>query len=499
MLDVRLVLLVEVPDGMPGPRWGAAGVRDGAKFDPLRGIAFQGYFERMKIRLAPSLLLLLLCTTAAVGQEYTPKFEKFTLRNGLQVTLHRDTTLPLVSVNLVYHAGSALDPSGRSGLANIAGEMLLLGTKKVPREELLRLRNEEQVSISALTTVDWIGIASVFPMTMLESAVMIEADRMQNAADAFSAEQFEAIIANLKKEHDRREKQALGTLSQQIFHELYADGHPYQHSTIGESADTDSIRLEDVRGFSRRYHVPANAFLTIGGNFEPGRVRKLVEKYFSGIRGGEAAGWANIPDAFTPIGQGAFIREDRVGFNQLHILFPTVRAGHPDEAALKLVSKLLNGSEHALLSTNLVKSTPLVHSVEVVQNSNELTGTFWITVTCKPEAQLSPIYNQVMRVLEDVAVQGVSESELTAARNQAAMEFYTSIETFHGFGGRCDLLNLGNLYGDSPLFSFSLLANQQMTTPSAVRRATAQYLSANNQLVVSVVPIGKTDFAFNPQ
>lgn len=452
----------------------------------------------MKTRIA-ILAFLLACTASLEAQTYQPKFEKFTLRNGMNVVLYRDTSLALVSLNMVYHAGSTLDPAGRSGLANLAGEMLLLGTQKVPREELLRLRNEEQVSISAMTTVDWVSIASVFPMEMLEKAISIEADRMENSSAAFTADRFASMQENLRKEHKRRESQVLGTLTQQIFNEIYAEGHPYRRTTIGEASDVDSLTFDDVKRFSRRYHVPANAYLTVGGNFDPAQARKLVEKYFSGIEGGQAIGWKNVPDTFVPIGQGAFIREDKVTFNQVHLVFPTVPAGHPDEPVLKLLAKILNGSENALLYSNLVKVNPLVLSVDVAQTSNELTGTFWITVSCKLETRLTTIYDQVMRVLTSIATEGASEDELIAARNQSEMQFFTSLESYYGFGGMCDILNLGNLYGDSPLFSFTLLQNQQQTTSASFRSIAAKYLTSGNQLVVSIVPIGKTDFAVSIQ
>jgi zinc protease len=449
----------------------------------------------MKTRIAFFLVLISVCASPSLAQDYKPGFEEFKLRNGLKVVLYRDTSLALVSLNMAYHAGSALDPAGRSGLANLAGETLLLGTETFPRAELLRLRNEEKVSITALTTVDWVGVASVFPMDMLDTAMMIEADRMENSAAAFNDAQCTNMIKALKKEHDRRKKQVLGTLTQQIFTEIYAKGHPYRHSTIGEVIDVDSLSFDEIKRFSSRYHVPSNAFLTIGGNFDPARARRLVEKYFSGIAAGQSVKWKNLSDKFTPIGQGAFIQEDRVSFNQLHLVFPTVRAGHPDEPVLKLMAKLLNGSENALLYTNIVKVNPLVHSIEVAQTSNELAGTFWITVNCKLETRLNEIYKLVMRLLDAVATDGVNEVELTSARNQAAMEFYTPLETYYGFGGLCDVLNLGNLIGSTPMFSFNILQTQQQVTSASFRRAAAKYLTADNQLVVSVVLNGKTDFA----
>ncbi|MBR9979015.1 MAG: insulinase family protein [Bacteroidetes bacterium] len=450
----------------------------------------------MKNQLLILALLTLLTVLPAFAQDYTPRYEEFVLANGLNVVLHRDTTQPIISVNMTYRAGSSLDPEEQTGLANLAAEALLVGTKNVPREELLRLRHDENVSISAQTNVDWISIASVFPMTRLEAAVMIEADRMETAVEYFTERHLDAMIRNLNASHARREREPLGTFTQQVYEELYAPGHPYRHIIVGRPEHVKNITIEAVRHFSRQYHVPSNAYLTIGGNFDPEMAKAYLDKYFRNISPGQSVGWANIPDDFTPIGQGISLREDRVRYQQLHLVFPTARSGHPDEAALLLLSKILIGSEHSLLYSNLVKTNAMIHSVEASQTSSELAGTFWITVTTKIDTRLSSIYQQVHRILQSIAEKGVTQDELTAARNQAAMHLYESIETLHGFGGRCDVLNLGNLYGDSPDHKFSLLKDQQSVNSTAIRRVTTQYLSDNNQVVFSIVPIGKSDFAF---
>lgn len=453
----------------------------------------------MKTQLLIPALFILLTVIPAFAQDYTPRHEKLVLPNGLNVVLHRDTTQPIISVTMAYRAGSSLDPEEQTGLANLAAEVLLVGTKNVPREELLRLREDENVSISAQTNVDWISTASVFPMTMLEAAVMIEADRMQNAAESFTEQHFDAMIRNLKASHERRAREPLGTFTQQVYEELYAPGHPYRHVIVGRPEHVENITIETIRKFSRRFHVPSNAYLTIGGNFDPEVAKTYLDTYFKNIPPGRSVGWANIPDDFTPIGQGISLLEDRVRYQQLHLVFPTARSGHPDEPALLLLAKILTGSEHSLLYANLVKANAMIHSVEASQTSNELAGTFWITVTTKIDTRLSSIYQQVQRILQAIAEEGVTQDELTAARNQAAMHLYASIETLHGFGGRCDVLNLGNLYGDSPAHKFSLLKDQQSVNATAIRRVAAQYLSDNNQIVFSIVPIGKSDFAFTEQ
>jgi zinc protease len=49
----------------------------------------------------------------------TIPFEKYKLKNGLEVILSEDHTLPLVSVNLWYHVGPANERAGRTGFAHL--------------------------------------------------------------------------------------------------------------------------------------------------------------------------------------------------------------------------------------------------------------------------------------------------------------------------------------------------------------------------------------------
>ena len=51
-------------------------------------------------------------------------FEKYKLKNGLEVILSEDHTLPLVSVNIWYHVGPANEKSGRTGFAHLFEHMM---------------------------------------------------------------------------------------------------------------------------------------------------------------------------------------------------------------------------------------------------------------------------------------------------------------------------------------------------------------------------------------
>src|SRR5579862_1487831 len=61
----------------------------------------------------------------------TIPFEKYKLKNGLEVILSEDHTLPLVSVNIWYHVGPANEKAGRTGFAHLFEHMMFEGSQHV--------------------------------------------------------------------------------------------------------------------------------------------------------------------------------------------------------------------------------------------------------------------------------------------------------------------------------------------------------------------------------
>ena len=72
--------------------------------------------------MKPAVLLLVLAlSTPAVAQP--PKIElpytQFTLPNGLRVILHEDHKVPVVTVNMWYHVGSAREKEEKSSALHL--------------------------------------------------------------------------------------------------------------------------------------------------------------------------------------------------------------------------------------------------------------------------------------------------------------------------------------------------------------------------------------------
>src|SRR4030081_3633218 len=58
-------------------------------------------------------------------------YTQFTLPNGLHVILHEDHSVPVVTVDVWYHVGSAREVSGRTGFAHLFEHLMFMGSGHV--------------------------------------------------------------------------------------------------------------------------------------------------------------------------------------------------------------------------------------------------------------------------------------------------------------------------------------------------------------------------------
>src|SRR3972149_2080308 len=72
------------------------------------------------------------CTVTLSAQTLRVPYETFTLPNGLQVIVHEDHSVPIVTVNTWYHVGSGDERRGRTGFAHLFEHIMFMGSQHVP-------------------------------------------------------------------------------------------------------------------------------------------------------------------------------------------------------------------------------------------------------------------------------------------------------------------------------------------------------------------------------
>src|SRR5437016_14483398 len=86
----------------------------------------------MNRNLRSFLCALFLLSQWATAQQLNIKYQRFTLPNGLDVILHEDHSVPVVSVNIWYHVGSGMEKPGHTGFAHLFEHIMFEGSANVP-------------------------------------------------------------------------------------------------------------------------------------------------------------------------------------------------------------------------------------------------------------------------------------------------------------------------------------------------------------------------------
>src|SRR3954471_3371764 len=91
---------------------------------------------------------------AAPGPRLEVPFTQFTLPNGLHVILHEDHTVPLLTVNVWYHVGSAREKPGRTGFAHLFEHLMFEGSGHVKEGEFDNLLESVGATNNGSTETD---------------------------------------------------------------------------------------------------------------------------------------------------------------------------------------------------------------------------------------------------------------------------------------------------------------------------------------------------------
>ena len=135
--------------------------------------------KRLHSLLAVIFLGLIAASVGAAAQSKAAqpqiKFEKYTLKNGMDVILHEDHRLPLVTVNFWYHVGPANERPGRTGFAHLFEHMMFEGSQHVgPKAIFKYLEGAGASDINGSTDFDRTNYFETLPSNQLELALWLE-------------------------------------------------------------------------------------------------------------------------------------------------------------------------------------------------------------------------------------------------------------------------------------------------------------------------------------
>jgi len=420
-------------------------------------------------------------------------YQTFTLPNGLQVLLHEDHSVPLVSVNVWYHVGSSDEKPGRTGFAHLFEHIMFMGSQHVPTGEFDRLLEAAGGDNNGSTTEDRTNYYEDAPGNALPLPLWLDSDRMGFLLPEITADKVDlqrGVVQNERRQS--YENRPYGLAEENILQRLYPPDHPYHWPVIGSMADLSAATLDDVRGFFRTYYTPNNATLAIAGDITPRATRQLVERYFGDIPRGPAVTRPEPPAVQLGADVYATI-EDRVQVPRVYDAWHTVKAFADGDATLDVLANVLAGGRSSRLYKRLVYELQIATDVVAFQDGGRIDGKFELWATARPGHDLTELERVIDEEVRKIAQAGPTPREVERAQNSFEAQFLSRMERVGGFGGKADQLNFYNYFVGTPDYFEKDLDRYRKVTAAEVQQAARRYLADAHRVVLSVVPQGKPE------
>ena len=420
-------------------------------------------------------------------------YQTFTLPNGLQVLLHEDHSVPLVSVNVWYHVGSSDEKPGRTGFAHLFEHIMFMGSQHVPTGEFDRLLEAAGGDNNGSTTEDRTNYYEDAPGNALPLPLWLDSDRMGFLLPEITADKVDlqrGVVQNERRQS--YENRPYGLAEENILQRLYPPDHPYHWPVIGSMADLSAATLDDVRGFFRTYYTPNNATLAIAGDITPRATRQLVERYFGDIPRGPAVTRPEPPAVQLGADVYATI-EDRVQVPRVYDAWHTVKAFADGDATLDVLANVLAGGRSSRLYKRLVYELQIATDVVAFQDGGRIDGKFELWATARLGHDLTELERVIDEEVRKIAQAGPTPREVERAQNSFEAQFLSRMERVGGFGGKADQLNFYNYFVGTPDYFEKDLDRYRKVTAAEVQQAARRTLADAHRVVLSVVPQGKPE------
>ena len=344
---------------------------------------------------------------------------KFTLANGLQVFVVKNTKLPRVSATL------ALDVDGfkegdKSGMAEMAGQLLKRGTTKKSKAEL-----DEAVEFlggSLSTSSQYASVSSLknnFPKLMELLAEVI-------LHPALSSDELEKVrkqsISGIESNKDEPD-----AISNNVVHKLvYGGNHPYGEVTTIKTIN--AVKEQDVKDFIKTYWIPNNAYLIFVGDIEPLAAKALAEKNFTTWAKGVYTK-PNYEKPVLPNTSYVAIVDRPASVQSVVVVATTVELtkGSSNDIPSVVMNNILGGGFSGRLFANLREKHGFTYGAYSSIKPDKQIGFFKAESSVRNEKTDSSI-QEILHEINIIRDAKVGDTELSRMKNYLAGGFARSLE-----------------------------------------------------------------------
>lgn len=408
---------------------------------------------------------------------HLPPYHTRTLRNGLPVYLLPFGSSDVVEVQVVFHAGTALQPA--PGVSSRTARMMMEGTARYSSLALaqqfdghgawLGYELEEEALALKIDTVT-AKLPEVLPLL---AEVVLHPTFPEDEWRQMQRRDLEKLAVN---------EQKTAFLARRHFNRLlYGADHPYGASA--GRAEQEALTRDQLVAYHRTQLHVGNAYLIAAGRFDEAALLDQLERVFgqqprqaASARSSQAAQRNSQPSQgrhhFERPGMQATVRMG-------HLAMPRA---HPDFHRMTVVNTILGGYFGSRLMKNIREEKGYTYGIGSAWFAHKHSGAFVIQADTGVE-YVEPLIEEVKGEIHRLAQEGVSAEELTLVKNYLIGRSLSQRETAFQLGDLLRYARMHDLGFDALDRKFEVLQAMQ---PEEIAPLVRRYLQPDALLEVVV-------------
>ncbi len=298
--------------------------------------------------------------------------------------------------------------------------MMFKGTEKHGPGEFSRIIAENGGRENAFTGRDYTAYFQQLEKSRLAISFEMEADRMRNLL--LPPEEFAKEVKVVMEERRMRTEDNPHALTYEQLNATAFVNSPYHHPIIGWMQDLESLTIEDLTHWYRRWYTPNNATLVVVGDVEPEAVYELARKHFGPIEPSEV----KAPKPRTERRQRGLRRVTvrvpaKLPYLVMGYKVPVLKTAETEwePYALEVLAGILDGGTSARLSRELVRKQQLAANAGAGYDLYAMRESLFLLDGTPAEGHTTAELEQALRAaIEQLKKEPVTAEELARVKAQ---------------------------------------------------------------------------------
>ena len=199
---------------------------------------------------------------------------------GITAWLIEDHSLPLVAVQFQFEGGTALDPPGKAGCANLAMDLLDEGAGELD-SHAYKSRLED-LSVRLYFEASYDAVGGTMRTLSANADDAFDLLRLALTSPRFDASAVERVKSQVASEL-RDDAEAPRVIADRIWWHTAFPDHPYGRRSSGSLESLAKLETDDLRRFVAERFGRDKLTLGVVGDITPERLQALIDRTFGAL------------------------------------------------------------------------------------------------------------------------------------------------------------------------------------------------------------------------